>query len=95
MRQFALVRVEDLGPRNLGRPALTERTSTDFMLTIYHLSPGYKLLEIWTANALTRQRTGSFESRPLVGQTHRQRYEILAEKMRDHGISPPPYDKKF
>lgn len=65
------------------------------MLTIYHLKPGYRLLEIWTVDAMTRERTGSFESRPLVGQTHRQRYEILAEKMREHGISAPPYQPKF
>ncbi len=60
-------------------------------IAIYSISPRYRKLEVWNGCAMTRQRISVHTTRPNAGQTHRQRYEIIARKLGELGVGAPPY----
>lgn len=62
------------------------------MNATYHLSPNYTGVEIWIFDPATMCRVGVFKSVPKNGLNRRERYGVLAEKIRDHGMPVPPYD---
>lgn len=63
------------------------------MNKIFHISKGYKKATIWLA--IKEQRICVVSIVPDKDQkTRRERYEAIADGLKDEGITPPKYEEK-
>lgn len=59
----------------------------------YHISLGYKRVTIFTFDPVTHARVSRHISSPFPEYSRFQKYGIIAKRLSDFGIEPPPYKK--
>lgn len=60
----------------------------------YYIAPGYTLLTVYAFNTRTRRRASVSTCRPIVGLNREERYDIIADHLRDFELPVPTYKSK-